>query len=73
MDCSRKRSRHPDDAQFERDGKDRGGKSRDAGQQNERLDEALERGLEDTFPGSDPVSVTQPPSSVYDRNEARRR
>jgi hypothetical protein len=30
------------------------------------LDEALERGLEDTFPGSDPVSVTQPPPSPYD-------
>jgi hypothetical protein len=24
------------------------------------LDEALDLGLEDTFPGSDPVSVTQP-------------
>jgi len=24
------------------------------------LDEALELGLEETFPGSDPVSVTQP-------------
>ncbi len=31
------------------------------------LDEALELGLEETFPGSDPVSVTQPPSSAYDR------
>jgi hypothetical protein len=32
-----------------------------------RLDDALERGLEDSFPGSDPVSVTQPPSNPYDR------
>jgi hypothetical protein len=32
-----------------------------------RLDDALERGLEDTFPGSDPVSVIQPPPSPYDR------
>jgi hypothetical protein len=31
------------------------------------LDEALERGLEDTFPGSDPVSVIQPQRSVWDR------
>jgi len=31
------------------------------------LDEALDLGLEETFPGSDPVSVTQPPPSVYDR------
>ena len=27
------------------------------------LDEALELGLEDTFPGSDPVAVTQPVGS----------
>jgi hypothetical protein len=28
-----------------------------------RLEEALEEGLEETFPGSDPVSVTQPAPS----------
>ena len=38
-----------------------------------RLDDALERGLEDTFPGSDPVAVTQPPHSPLDRNQARPR
>jgi hypothetical protein len=32
-----------------------------------KLDEALDLGLEETFPGSDPVSVTQPPHSPYDR------
>jgi len=32
------------------------------------LDEALDLGLEESFPGSDPVSVTQPPSSVYDKS-----
>jgi hypothetical protein len=32
-----------------------------------RLDDALDRGLEETFPGSDPVSVIQPPSNPYDR------
>jgi hypothetical protein len=31
------------------------------------LDEALDLGLEDSFPGSDPVSVTQPPPSAYDK------
>lgn len=31
-----------------------------------RLEEALERGLEETFPGSDPVAVTQP---APDRDE----
>jgi hypothetical protein len=34
------------------------------------LDEALDSGLEDTFPGSDPVAVTQPPRSPYDKNGA---
>jgi len=31
-----------------------------------RLDEALEEGLEETFPGSDPVNVTQPAPSKGD-------
>lgn len=34
------------------------------------LDEALDSGLEDTFPGSDPVAVTQPPRSPYDKDGA---
>jgi hypothetical protein len=33
------------------------------------LDETLEKGLEDTFPGSDPVAVTQPPHSPRDKHE----
>jgi hypothetical protein len=39
----------------------------------EKLDEALELGLEETFPGSDPVSVIQPPPSIGDKHEAIRR
>ena len=35
--------------------------------QKKKLDDALEVGLEETFPGSDPVSVTQPPHSPYDK------
>ena len=30
------------------------------------LEDALEEGLEETFPGSDPVNVTQPPPSKGD-------
>jgi hypothetical protein len=37
-----------------------------------RLDEALEEGLEETFPGSDPVNVTQPPPSKADRHLKRK-
>ena len=36
-----------------------------------RLDEALEEGLEETFPGSDPINVTQPPPSRQDGHVKR--
>ena len=36
-----------------------------------RLDQALEEGLEETFPGSDSVSVTQPAPSKADRHVKR--
>jgi hypothetical protein len=39
---------------------------------SERLDDALERGLEDTFPASDPVSVIQPSPSVQDKHETQK-
>jgi hypothetical protein len=35
----------------------------------ERLDKALDEGLEETFPGSDPVNVVQPPHSPQDKND----
>ena len=35
------------------------------------LEEALEEGLEETFPGSDPVNVTQPPPSRGDGHVKR--
>jgi hypothetical protein len=35
-------------------------------EEKRRLDDALEEGLEETFPGSDPVNVTQPPPSKGD-------
>jgi len=36
------------------------------------LDDALEEGLEETFPASDPVNVTQPPPSRGDQHVKRR-
>jgi len=58
---------------MDRHGKHRGGKQREDGErQNERLDDALERGLEETFPASDPVSVIQPPPSARDKREVRK-
>ncbi len=34
-----------------------------------RLEKSLEQGLEDSFPASDPVNVTQPPPSAGDKNK----
>ncbi len=36
------------------------------------LDDALEEGLEETFPGSDPVNVTQPAPSKGDSHVRRK-
>jgi hypothetical protein len=58
------------DADFERDAKERKRRRDDA--EREKLDVALDLGLEDTFPASDPVSVTQPPHSIRDKHETRR-
>ena len=41
-----------------------------AAKRKKTLDEALDRGLEDTFPGSDPVAVTQPAPSASDKDAA---
>ena len=35
-------------------------------EEKQRLDSALEEGLKETFPASDPVNVTQPPPSRAD-------
>ena len=44
--------------------------SKDA--EKRKLDEALEEGLEETFPASDPVNVTQPPPSKEDHHVKRK-
>jgi hypothetical protein len=36
------------------------------------LEEALDEGLEETFPASDPVNVTQPPPSKEDLHVKRK-
>jgi hypothetical protein len=43
-----------------------------ASEEKRQLDDALEEGLEETFPGSDPVNVTQPPPSKEDHHVKRR-
>ena len=36
-----------------------------------KLDQALAEGLEETFPASDPVNITQPPPSKADHHPKR--
>lgn len=38
----------------------------------EKVDDALDKALEDSFPGSDPVSVTQPAPSKPDKDIKRK-
>lgn len=40
--------------------------------EKKKLDDALEKGLEDSFPGSDPVNVTQPAPSKHDQDIKRK-
>jgi hypothetical protein len=40
-------------------------------EEKRRLDDALEEGLEETFPASDPVNVTQPPPTKGDHHIKR--
>lgn len=49
-------AKHPTDAEIEK----------------KQLDDALDEGLEETFPGSDPVSVTQPAHSKADHHIKRK-
>ena len=41
-------------------------------EEKRRLDDALDEGLEETFPASDPVNVIQPAPSKGDRHIKRR-
>jgi hypothetical protein len=49
--------------------KHRGGNTEPTPKRHTTLDDRLEQGLEESFPGSDPVAVTQPPHSPHDARE----
>jgi hypothetical protein len=50
-----------------------GSEPKDAkGGEKRKLDDALEEGLEETFPASDPVNVTQPAPSKADHHIKRK-
>ena len=65
---NRKRSPTPDRSALDRDAKERANKRREREEKRkDALDDELDRGLEDTFPGSDPVAITRPPHSARDK------
>jgi hypothetical protein len=45
------------------------GKTARAEKRKKSLDDKLDQGLEETFPGSDPVSITQPPPTSRDKRD----
>jgi hypothetical protein len=69
-ELNRNGSLRPDYSDFGADDKDRDGKRRKREEKRkEDLDDALDLGLEDTFPASDPVAITQPPHSARDKRK----
>jgi len=42
-------------------------RKREEAAKRQRLERSLEEGLENTFPASDPINVTQPPPTVEDK------
>jgi hypothetical protein len=47
----------------------RGGTAEPSPMSHKTLDDKLEQGLEESFPGSDPVAITQPPPSSRDKRK----
>ena len=47
-------------------------KEREDALRRRRLERSLEEGLQDSFPASDPINVTQPPPSAQDKREGSR-
>jgi hypothetical protein len=66
---NRNRSPRRDDAAVERDDNARAARRDRETQRKKALDDSLERGLEESFPGSDPVAATQPPHSPHDKHK----
>jgi hypothetical protein len=64
----RSRSLQRDGADFEPGDEDRAARRDGESQRKKAFDDSLEKGLEETFPGSDPVTVTQPPHSPHDKH-----
>ncbi|HXX03165.1 MAG TPA: hypothetical protein VEJ37_02445 [Xanthobacteraceae bacterium] len=61
-----------DQAGFERGANENANRRRGQAERRQKiLDDELDRELEDTFPGSDPVAVTQPPHGALDKRKPK--
>jgi hypothetical protein len=70
---TKNRSPIPGDTSFRRKDEERTGKDDREARRKKALDEQLDKGLEESFPASDPVAVTQPPHSPHDRQKRKHR
>jgi len=61
----------PNETAMENEARDEKRKQDDAAKRR-RLERSLEEGLENTFPASDPINVTQPPPTVEDKRSGAR-
>jgi hypothetical protein len=69
-ELNRNKPTRAEHGETEREEQERAGKRRARAEKHkEALDDQLDQGLEETFPGSDPVAVTQPPHSAHDRQK----
>ena len=48
------------------------GRPENPDERRRRQERSLERGLEDSFPGSDAINIVQPPPSARDRRKKRK-
>lgn len=64
-DAPRKSAMHPGTRQDPHTAEK--GEAARAEKRKKSLDDKLDQGLEETFPGSDPVSITQPPPTAPDK------
>jgi len=66
---NRNRPRPRDEADVEHAKEDANRRRARAARHKEILDDELDRGLEDTLPGSDPVAVTQPQRGAREKRK----
>jgi hypothetical protein len=71
MDDLNKRRSFAEDADLEQGDapKDRRDEEAAKAAHKDKLDDKLDKALEDSFPGSDPISIVQPPQSTYDKSK----